>query len=305
MREVDLLVIGAGPAGLTAAIYGVRANLSVVVVEKSTPGGQMTKTAEIENYPGIKKIEGPELAMNMFMHATELGAEYAYGDLQSVVKEGNLFTVKTDGDEYLAKAVVLANGMHARDLGAKGEKELAGRGISWCAVCDGAFFKNQDVAVIGGGNSAVEEAIYLANMCNSVTVVHRRDELRADKAYQDKAKSHDKIKFEYSTTVSSFEEVDGKLGKIVLNDLKTETTKEIAVQGAFIYVGNLPNTEAVREMGITDEAGFIITGDDMQTNVPGLFAAGDVRVKDLRQVATAVNDGAIAGQNASKHIEML
>lgn len=303
-KVYDVAIIGAGPAGLTAAIYAARASLSVVMIERGAPGGQMVNTFEIENYTGFEKISGPDLSMKMFEHAQAAGAEYAYGNVEKVtIAEDGTKLIDCGDHEVQAKTIIIATGTKHRLLNVPGEQQLSGRGISWCAVCDGAFFKGKKVAVIGGGDSAVEEAIYLAGLVEKVTVIHRRDELRAQKVLQTRAFNDEKIEFVWDSVVESFEEENGKLGGIKVKNVKTGEISTVEAAGAFIYIGLDPITDMVKDLGITDEAGYINVDHSMATNLPGVFAAGDVTNKELRQVVTAVNDGAIAAQAAFKYIE--
>lgn len=303
-KVYDLAIIGAGPAGMTAAIYAARASLSVVMIERGAPGGQMVNTFEIENYTGFEKISGPDLSMKMFEHAQAAGAEYAYGNVENVTVAEDGTKIIDCGDHKIhAKTIIVATGTKHRLLNVPGENELSGRGISWCAVCDGAFFRGKKVVVVGGGDSAVEEAIYLAGLVEKVTVVHRRDELRAQKVLQQRAFSDEKIEFVWDSVVESFEEVNGKLGAVKVKNVKTGETSEIEADGAFIYIGLDPITDMIKELNVTDESGYVKVDHTMMTPVPGVFAAGDVISKELRQVVTAVNDGAIAAQSAFKYIE--
>ena len=300
----DVAIIGAGPAGLTAAIYAARASLSVVMIERGAPGGQMVNTFEIENYTGFEKISGPDLSMKMFEHAQAAGAEYAYGNVENVtVAEDGTKVIDCGDHQVHARTIIIATGTKHRLLNIPGEQHLSGRGISWCAVCDGAFFRGKKVAVIGGGDSAVEEAIYLAGLVEKVTVIHRRDELRAQKVLQNRAFNDEKIEFVWDSVVESFEEENGKLGGVKIKNIKTGDISTVEAAGAFIYIGLDPITDMVKGLGVTDEAGYVIVDHSMATNVPGVFAAGDVISKELRQVVTAVNDGAIAAQAAFKYIE--
>lgn len=302
----DVLIIGAGPAGMTAAVYASRANLKVGMIEKGAPGGQMINTAEIENYTGFETITGPDLAMKMFEHTQKTGAEYLYGQVSSIEDNGNYKTVNTDeGNQYQTKAVIIATGTKNRPVGAPGEMELAGRGISWCAICDGAFYKDREVAVIGGGNSAVEEGIYLASICSKVSVIHRRDALRADKTLQDRAFKLDNVEFVWDSYIESFNDDNGKLGSITVKNKHTNELKEVKAEGAFIYVGLDPVTDFLKDLDVLDERNYILVNKEMETKVPGIFGAGDVVNKDLRQVVTAAGDGAVAAQNAIKYIEGL
>ena len=300
----DVAIIGAGPAGMTAAIYAARASLSVVMIERGAPGGQMVNTFEIENYTGFEKISGPELSMKMFEHAQAAGAEYAYGNVENVtVTEDGIKMIDCGDHKVYAKTLIVATGTKHRLLNVPGESELSGRGISWCAVCDGAFFRGKKVAVIGGGDSAIEEAIYLAGLVEKVTVIHRRDELRAQKVLQQRAFEDDKIEFVWDSVVESFNEENGKLGSVKVKNVKTGEVSNVEADGAFIYIGLDPITDMIKELEITDKSGYVTVDHSMMTPVPGIFAAGDVISKELRQVVTAVNDGAIAAQSAFKYIE--
>ena len=274
------------------------------MIERGAPGGQMVNTFEIENYTGFEKISGPDLSMKMFEHAQAAGAEYAYGNVENVMIAEDGTKIIDCGDHQVhAKTIIIATGTKHRLLNVPGEQQLSGRGISWCAVCDGAFFKGKKVAVIGGGDSAVEEAIYLAGLVEKVTVIHRRDELRAQKVLQTRAFNDEKIEFVWDSVVESFEEDNGKLDGVKVKNVKTGEVSTIEAAGAFIYIGLDPITDMVKDLGITDEAGYISVDHSMATNLPGVFAAGDVTNKELRQVVTAVNDGAIAAQAAFKYIE--
>ena len=297
----DTIVIGAGPAGMTAALYAARANLKVATLEQGAPGGQMNNTSDIENYPGFESISGPELSMKMFEPLEKLGVENLYGIVSGIEDKGDYKVVKTGDEEYQTKTVIIATGAKHRHIGVAGEEEYNSRGVSYCAVCDGAFFRNQDLLVVGGGDSAVEEGIYLTRFANSVTIVHRRDELRAQKVLQDRAFANDKIHFAWNTVV---EEIKGepKVTSVLLKDVKTGEVREQAFGGVFIYVALDPVSDFATELGILDENGWVVTDDHMRTTVPGIFAVGDVRQKDLRQVTTAVGDGAIAGQEVYKYI---
>jgi thioredoxin reductase (NADPH) len=301
----DVLIIGAGPGGMTAAIYTQRANLKTAMIEKAAPGGYMLSTWEIENYAGVGVVSGFELSDKMFKHTQELGAEYLYGDVTKIESEGKIKKVHTaDGNVYEAKAVIIGSGMVPRKVGAPNEDKFTSKGISWCAVCDGAFFKNQHVMVLGGGNSAIDEAIYLTTMNVRVTVVNILPDLQADKGTIEKAKKNDMIDFILGHEVVSFNG-DDKLSGVTIKDVETNEEKDLDVQGAFIFIGHLPNSEFVRDLGITDERGFIKTDENMATAVPGIYAIGDVIQKNLRQIVTAAADGSIASQQVSKYVESL
>lgn len=301
----DVIIVGAGPAGMTAAVYTSRANLATLMIERGVPGGQMANTEDVENYPGYDHILGPDLSTKMFDHAKKFGAEYAYGDIQEVIDGEAYKTIVAGSKEYKARAVIIATGAEYRKLGAPGEAELTGRGVSYCAVCDGAFFKDKELVVIGGGDSAVEEGVFLTRFASKVTIIHRRDELRAQKILQDRAFDHDKIDFIWSHTVKQFNEKDGKLGSVTLTSTKTGEEQEFQADGAFVYVGMDPLSAPFASLGITDENGYIATNDQMETSVPGIFAAGDIREKTLRQIVTATGDGSIAAQSAQSYIENL
>ena len=306
VKIYDVAIIGAGPAGMTAAVYAARAGLSVALIEAGAPGGQMVNTFEIENYTGFETISGPELSMKMFDHAKVAGAEYLYGDVQQAKKqEDGTFLLDCGMNEFVARAVIVATGTKHRKLEIPGEAELAGRGISWCAICDGAFFKDEEVVVIGGGNSAIEEAIYLAGLAKKVYVVHRRDRLRADKVAEERAFANDKIEFIWDTVPTKFKATEaGKFEGITLKNLITNDESDLEVSGAFIYIGNDPVTHMLDGLGVTNEFGNIQVDKNMATIVPGIFAAGDVIEKELRQVVTATNDGAIAAQSVYKFLEV-
>ncbi|AWZ41316.1 thioredoxin-disulfide reductase [Ligilactobacillus murinus] len=304
-KKYDVIVIGAGPGGLTAGLYASRANLSVLILDRGIYGGQMNNTAEVENYPGFKSILGPDLAEKMYQGATQFGAEYAYGSVEKVEVNGDLKQVITDSETYEAPVVIIATGSQYRKLGVKGEAEYAGRGVSYCAVCDGAFFKDQPLAVIGGGDSAVEEGVYLAKLASNVNIIHRRNQLRAQKILQERAFANDKIDFTWDTVVTKINGDGQKVTSVSTHNKKTGEDGELKVNGVFIYVGVIPLSEPFKELGITDEQGWIKTDELMQTSLPGVYAIGDVRAKELRQITTAVGDGSIAGQQAFNYLESL
>lgn len=301
----DVIIIGAGPAGLSAAVYTSRAGLSTIILERGVPGGQLMNTLELENYPGFEETTGPELAMKLSSHATKFGATHKYGDVKEIRVEGNTHTIVLDSEELQARAVIIATGTKYRTIGVPGEEELTGRGVSYCAVCDGAFFKNKEIMVVGGGDTAVEEGIYLTRFASKVYIVHRREQLRAAKVLQDRAFDNEKISFIWNAVVKEIHEKEGKVGSVTLTDVKTKEEKEIAVEGVFPFVGMLPLTDSFRLLGITNEWGFIETNEKMETKIPGIFAAGDVREKQIRQVVTATGDGAIAAQHVTHYLEGL
>lgn len=304
-RIYDVIIAGAGPAGMTAAVYASRANLDTLMIERGVPGGQMANTEDVENYPGYESILGPDLSNKMFEHAKKFGAEYAYGDIKEVIDGKEYKTVRAGNKEYKARAVIVTTGAQYKELGVPGEKELGGRGVSYCAVCDGAFFRDKELVVVGGGDSAVEEGVYLTRFASKVTIIHRRDELRAQKILQDRAFDNDKIEFIWDTVVKSINDKDGKVGSVTLHNNKTGETQEFDTNGAFIYIGMNPLSKPFESLGITNEQGYIETDENMETKVPGIFAAGDIREKELRQIVTATGDGSIAAQSAQHYIENL
>lgn len=294
----DVTIIGAGPAGLTSALYTSRAGLNTLVLEKAAPGGKVFLTDEVENYPGFKKIKGRELANQMKESSLAFGANYQYGDVEEVTEldNGN-YLVKTNMDEYETRSVIVATGMVNKELGIPGEVEFQGRGVSYCAICDGNFFKEQDVAVIGGGNSALEEALYLADICKSVTLIHRRDEFRAEQYIVDKVLKKDNINIIYDTVgveVKGEEVVNG----LVVENVKTKEQQNLDIKAVFIYIGFIPMTGYFDNLNITDENHNIKVDLNMRTDKPRIYGAGDVINKELRQITTAVNDGSIAAQSA-------
>lgn len=297
----DVIIIGAGPGGMTAALYASRSNLDTIIIEKGAPGGELLNTAEIENYPGFVSISGPELADKFYQSATAFGAEHVYGDVQRLTMEDNIKIVETEEAIYQAPVVILATGAEQRQLGVPGEETLRGRGVSYCAVCDGFFFRDKEIVVIGGGDSAVEEGNYLTQFASHVTVIHRRNQLRAQQILQNRAFANDKVSFIWDTVVESING-DENVESLTLRNVKTGEQIEKVASGVFIYVGIIPNSDLVQHLDITTKEGWIQTNQWMETKIPGLFAVGDVREKNLRQVATAVGDGSIAGQRAYDYL---
>ena len=301
----DVVIIGAGPAGMTAAVYASRANLSTLMLERGIPGGQMANTEDVENYPGYESILGPDLSNKMFEHAKKFGAEYAYGEVKQIIDGEEYKTIDAGSKQYKTRTIIISTGAEYKKIGVPGEKELGGRGVSYCAVCDGAFFKNKELFVIGGGDSAVEEGVYLTRFASKVTIVHRRDELRAQKILQERAFANEKVDFIWNSTLKSINEKDGKVGGVTLVSTVDGTETELPADGVFIYIGMLPLTKPFQTLGITNDNGYIETNDRMETKIPGIFAAGDVREKQLRQIVTATGDGSIAAQSAQHYIEEL
>lgn len=304
-KNYDVIIIGAGPGGLTAALYASRANLSVLILDRGPYGGQMNNTDAIDNYPGFTEIKGPELGEKMYQSVMKFKSDFEYGDVQSVTLEDNHKLVKTDTGDYTAPVVIIGTGADHKHLNVPGEEEYSGRGVSYCAVCDAAFFKDEDVVVIGGGDSAVEEGIYLAQLAKSVTIVHRRDKLRAQPELQKRAFDNKKIKFVWNAQTESIDGDGQKVTGITYLDKETGEKKTLSAAGVFIYVGVIPQTTPFKDLGILDEKGWIPTDEHMRTKVPGILALGDVRAKDLRQIANAVGDGSIAGQEAYNYLQSL
>ena len=312
-KVYDVIVLGAGPAGLAAGLYAGRSRLSTLVIEKGKDGGQIAITDDIENYPGqiVEGESGPSLIARMTQQCEKFGVERASDVINEVHLDGDIKVLKSAKAEYQSKTVIIATGAFARPIGCKGEKEFMGKGVSYCATCDANFFEDFEVYVVGGGDSAVEEAMYLTKFARKVTIIHRRDELRAAKSIQEKAFKNEKLHFMWDTVV---EEVggDGILSEMTVKNVKTgELTKIVADEddgmfGVFGFIGTLPNSKIYEATGLEmDERGYIPTDADMHTNIPGVFAAGDIRVKSLRQVVTAAADGAIAATQAEKYINEL
>ena len=293
---LDLAIIGAGPAGLTAALYASRAGASVTVIEAGAPGGKLNLTADIENYPGIKSMQGPQLAYQMYEHGLSFGASLEMREVTGLEDHGDYKVVKTSTGDIEAKNVIIASGTKERKMNVPGEEELTGHGVSYCAVCDGPFFKGKEVAGVGGGNSAIEEAVYLSTIASTVHVVMRRDVFRADKIISDKALAADNIVFHFKKKPHAVLSEYGKVSGLEVSDSDDGSLSVINVSAVFPFVGNDPVTGFAKDLGILDERGYVLTDEHMETKVKGIFAIGDVRQKDLRQVVTATNDGAIAGQ---------
>ena len=301
----DTVIIGAGPAGMTAALYAARSNLKVALIERGIPGGQMNNTSDIENYPGYANISGPELAEKMFEPLENLGVEHLFGQVERIEDHGATKKIVTDDGEFEAKTVVIATGSNHRLLNVPGEEALNSRGVSYCAVCDGAFFRDEDLLVVGGGDSAVEEAVFLTQFAKTVTIAHRRDQLRAQKVLQDRAFANEKVKFIWDSVVEEIKGDDIKVRSVDIKNVKTGEVTNHEFGGVFVYVGLDPVSDYLTGLDITDQDGWVITDDKMATRIPGIFAIGDVRQKDLRQITTAVGDGATAGIEAYNYVTAL
>lgn len=304
-KVYDMAIIGGGAAGYTAALYAARAGLEAVVLEKLSAGGQMTLTTQIDNYPGFEQgIDGFELGEKMQAGAERFGAKSELAEVRSVELAGDIKKITTNEGVFHTYTVVIATGAKHKHLGAEGEQKFAGRGIAYCAACDGMFYRGKTVAVVGGGNSAAADALILSKLCEKVIIIHRRDTLRAEKYYYDQLKAAKNIEFRWNSTVSRFLGED-RLTGAELQDVKTGELTELWVDGVFISVGRAPETELFRGQTELDEKGYIVADESTRTNVPGVFAAGDVRTKALRQVVTAAADGAVAAHYAEEYIRQI
>jgi thioredoxin reductase (NADPH) len=302
----DVIIIGSGPAGLAAAIYAKRAELSLIVIEKAgLSGGQIINTYEVDNYPGAPGISGFDLGIKFREHADKLGATFITGEVTDFHLEGDTKIVTMDdGTQFKAKSVVVATGGAPRHLKVAGEEKLSGMGVSYCATCDGAFFKNKIVAVVGGGDVAIEDAIFLARLCKKVYVIHRRDQFRAAKSITSRLLALENVTVMWDSVVEKINGED-KVESIDVKNIKTNERINVEVAGVFIAVGYSPNSSAYRKVVSTDEGGYIIAGENCETNIPGIYAAGDVRTKDLRQIITAAADGANAITAVEKYLNQL
>lgn len=298
----DVAIIGAGIAGMTAAIYARRAGKTVIMIEKESVGGQITLSPRVENYPGFKEVSGLDLADSVFAQAMELGAELEVDEVQKIERENGVFTLSCGYASHQAKAIVIATGLKHRRLEAV--DHLAGQGVSYCAVCDGMFYKGKTVAVVGGGNTAVSEALYLSDICEKVYLIHRRTGYRAEKAVMDRLIANEKIERLESRTVAAVEKTADGLG-LTLASTIGEEDKKLSVAGLFVALGHIPQNSAFEELIELDEAGFAASGEDCKTKTPGVFVAGDCRSKTVRQLTTAASDGACAGLAACKYIDDL
>lgn len=300
----DVIIIGGGPGGYCAALYAARANLSTLVIEKFAPGGQMATTEIVENYPGfVDGINGFELGMQMKKGAERFGVKTKLSEVKSVELDKNPKVVHTAKDTFEAKTVILALGAFPRELGLENEGILRGRGVSYCATCDGMFYRDKTVVIVGGGNTAVADAIFLAKICKKVYLVHRRDELRASKTYMESLEKTENIEFLWSSEVVEIL-ADEFVTGVKVKSRKDESIREIACDGIFVAIGNIPNTDLIKGQVELDEAGYVLADETTKTNIPGVFAVGDMRQKPLRQIVTAVSDGAVASKYAEEYIDL-
>lgn len=283
---------------MTAALYLKRYGYNVLLLEKGMPGGQINQSPNIENYPGFTEIDGPSLALSLLEQLKKLDIKPIYGDVKEIRKESDKITVLTDVTNYESKTVIIATGRHPRKLGVANEEKLVGHGISYCATCDGPLFKGKDICVIGGGNSALEESLYLSNICNKVTIIHRKNEFTADQTIINKIKEHKNIEIKYNSVVNTFNEKDGILKGVTLED-----GTEIPCEGVFIYIGLESNLDFLQHLSIKTENKSIVVKDDMHTNIEGIYACGDCIKKDLYQIVTATSDGAIAASSVKKYLQ--
>lgn len=307
-KKYDVAVIGGGPAGMTAALYAARAGKTCLVIEKNAVGGQIVNTSGIDNFPAAPGIKGFDYAIKLQKQAESFGAEFIFDDVKSVkepVSEGKAFDIEGSVGNYKATAIVLATGLDNRKMGIENEDRLIGHGISFCALCDGAFFRGADVAVYGGGNTALEDAEVLASICNTVTVIHRRDRFRGEQTLVDSLKNYDNVKYEMNHTISAVTG-DGMLEGVIIKNTENGEEREIKVKGLFEAIGRIPNGKAFANLVIEDDRGYYEVDENCESDsVPGVFVAGDGRSKKVRQLTTAVGDGAVAGTAASKYVDRM
>lgn len=300
-KEYDIAIIGAGTAGLSAAIYAKRAGKKVLVLEGTSYGGQIILSMDVDNYPGIKHTSGYEFATNLYEQAVDLGAEIVFEKVINIHNEQDYKMIETEESQYVSKAIIIATGLKKRLLGIDKEKELTGLGVSYCATCDGAFYKGKDVAVNGGGNTALEDALFLSEYCNKVYVIHRREEFRGETNLINKLKEKVNVEFVLASEIIRIFGND-KLNGILIKNKKTDTERKLLVEGLFVAIGQIPEKDLYMNLVETDALGYIIANEDCTTSVKGIFAAGDCRTKEIRQLVTAASDGAIAALAACKYI---
>lgn len=299
--DYDIIIVGAGAAGMTAAIYGVRSGKSILLIEEKMYGGQIINTPQVENYPGIETISGASFATNLYNQAKGLGAEYLSGKVTEIKDCGDTKEVTVNDNSYKAESVIIATGARNRTLNVPGEIELTGKGVSYCATCDGMFFRNRDVAVVGGGNTALEDALFLSDYCNKVYIIHRRDTFRGEKQLEESLRAKENVVFLLNRVV---EEIQGKetLESIIVKEKDGDKSDKISINGLFIAVGQVPDNDVFSNVVELDEYGYIAAGEDCKTNCEGVYAAGDCRTKSIRQLTTATSDGAVAALGACSYI---
>lgn len=304
-KITDVIIIGGGPGGYTAALYSARANLKTVVIEKLSAGGQMATTSQVDNYPGFEEgVNGFELGEKMRQGAERFGVETLFAEVESVDLNAELKVIHTSEGDYFARTVILATGANPREMGLEEEQKLKGRGVAYCATCDGMFYRNKTVVVVGGGNTAVADALFLSKICNKVYLVHRRDQLRASKSYMSALKQSLNIEFIWNAKVKEILH-DKKVTGIVAEDIESGDAIKVACDGVFVAIGRIPNTDLFKGQIELDDGGYIVADETTRTNLPGVFAAGDVRTKPLRQIVTATADGAVASKFAEEYLDML
>lgn len=298
MDKYNTIIIGSGVAGMTAALYLKRAGINTLVIEKESPGGQITKTSKIDNYPGYISIEGVDLALNIFNQLTNIGVPYSFSKVVKIEKQENGYLVTTTDNSYLTDNIIIAAGRTPRKLQVPNEKELSGKGISWCAVCDGPLYKNKDVCVIGGGVAALEETIYLSKICSNVTLIHRRDKFRANKETLNEVKSLPNVNILTNTTIKSFISTNNKLSAVIINNNGKE--ESLPIDGCFEFIGQVPNTSSFKDLNILDDEGYVEVDNNYQTNLKNIYACGDCVKKDLYQIIVASSEGAIVANKIIK-----
>lgn len=303
MKDIyDIIIIGGGCAGLTAAVYARRAGKTVLLLENNSFGGQISLTSEVENFPGFMNISGGELSERLHEQATALGTKTLFDTATGIKETGKYKTVVAEYGEYTARAVIIAGGLRHRKTGLSEEEKFVGRGVSYCAVCDGAFYKNKRVAVLGGGNTALGDAAFLADICEAVTVIHRREEFRADKSAVLRLKEKSNVNYELNSVLTGIKG-EGAVSSVTVKNTLTGAEKEIPVSGLFVAIGQLPQNGVYKDIVELDGYGYIVAGEDCRTSRAGIFAAGDCRTKQLRQLVTAAADGAVAATNACRYID--
>ena len=298
--EYNTIIIGSGVAGMTAAIYLARANISVCILEKDAPGGQITRTSDIDNYPGFISIDGPDLAINMYNQVTSLNVPYFFTEALEIIVNDNEKIVKTNNQELKCQNIIIATGRSPRKLNVENEEKLIGKGISYCAICDGSLYKDKNIAVIGGGRAALEESLYLSKICNHITLIHRNDNFKANDSLLNDVKFNNNITVLTNKKVEKFTSNDNKISSIIYRNENNEL-EELKIDGCFIYIGQVPNTNNFTNLNIVDESGYIKVNENYETEIKNIYAIGDCIKKDLYQIVTACSDGAIVASRITKH----